>query len=286
MSSRPDYAALFFGAAALVAAITTLIHRLWGGFALPAQLTLLIMFPLVGLAGVQIAAERERTRHMASLMALVALGTAWVAIVMTARLLDIPFSALLLWPGTAFGLALAFSYGFHSVLAFSLVSLVVATASVFFAAGGVPWTVLFERLEPLAGAALLLTVMARHLAVAGEGFARTARLTALTLLLGVLLALASISGTSILAFAPATTLLVYQAAMLSACLVLLWRRLEASDQAGVNLVIAFLALFLLIRYVDWFWEALPASAFFLILAAGGSAGIALLRRLRARTEAA
>ena len=278
--------ASFFGAATLVAAITALIQRFWGGFTLPAQLTLLTMFPMVSLAGVQIAAERERTRYVASLMALVALGTAWVAIVMTARLLDIPFTALLLWPGTAFGLALAISYGFRWVLAFSLASLVVAIASVFFAAGGVPWTVLFQRLEPLGGAALLLTVMARHLAATGEDFERVARLTALTLMLGALLALASISGTSLLAYAPETSLIGYQAAMLVACLIALWRRLEAGDQAGVNLASAYLALFLLIRYADWFWEVLPAWAFFLILAAGAFASIAVLRRLRARLEAA
>ena len=278
--------ASFFGAATLVAAITALIQRFWGGFSLPAQLTLLTMFPLAALAGVQIAADRERTRYVASLMALVALGTAWVAIVMTARLLDVPFSALLMWPGTAFGLALAMSYGFRWVLVFSLASLAVAIASVFFAAGGVPWTVLFQRLEPLGGAALVLTVMARPLAGMGEGFERTARLTALTLLLGTLLVLASIRGTSLLAFAPETTQLAYQAVMLIACLVVLGRRVAAGDQAGVNVAAAFLALFLLIRYVDWFWDALPAWAFFLILAVGAFATIAVLRRLRARLETA
>ena len=74
--------------------------------------------------------------------------------------------------------------------------------------------------------------------------------------------------------------------MLIACLIVLWRRLEAGDQAGVNLATAFLALFLFIRYVDWFWEVLPAWAFFLILAAGAFASIAVLRRVRARLEAA
>jgi hypothetical protein len=284
--SRGLRLASFFGAVTLVAAITSLVQRFWGGFTLPTQVTLLTMFPLVSLAAVQIAAERERTRYVASLMALVAVGTAWVAIAMTARLLDIPFSALLLWPGTAFGLALAASYGFRWVLALSLVSLVVAVASVFFAAGGVPWPVLFERLEPLGGAALVLTVLARHFAPAGEGFEPTARLTALTLLLGTLLVLATVSGTSLLAFAPATALIGYQAAMLIGCLVALWRRLEAGDQAGVHLATAFLAVFLVIRYVDWFWEALPAWAFFLVLAAGAFASIAVLRRLRTRLEAA
>ena len=284
--SRGLRLASFFGAATLVAAITALIQRFWGGLTLPAQVTLLTMFPLVSIAGVQIAAERERTRYVASLMALVALGTAWVAILMTARLLDIPFSALLLWPGAAFGMALAMSYGFRWVLAFSLASLVVAVASVFFVSGGVPWTVLFERFEPLGGAALVLTVMAKHFAGAGEAFEETARLTALTMLLGTVLVLASVSGTSLLAFAPSTTLILYQAAMLAVCLIVLWRRLEAGDQAGVNLASAFLATFLFIRYVDWFWQAVPAWAFFLILAAGAFASIALLRRVRARLETA
>jgi hypothetical protein len=278
--------ASFFGAATLVAAITALIQRFWGGLTLPAQVTLLTMFPLVSLAGVQLAAERERTRYVASLMALVALGTAWVAIVMTARLLDLPMSALLLWPGAAFGLALAMSYGFRWVLAFSLVSVAVAIASVFFAAGGVPWTMLFQRLEPLGGAALVLTVMAKHFAGAGEAFEETARLTALTMLLGTLLVLASVSGTSLLAFAPSTSLMIYQAAMLVGCLIALWQRLAAGDQAGVNVASAFFAMFLLVRYVDWFWEALPAWAFFLVLAGGAFASIGLLRRVRGRVESA
>ena len=284
--SRGLRLASFFGAAALVAAITALVQRFWGGFTLPAQLTLLAMFPLLALAGVQLAADRERTRYVASLMALVAVGTAWLAIVMTARLLDIPFTALWLWPGTAFGLAVAMSYGFRWVLAFSLGSLAVAIASVFFAAGGVPWTVLFQRLEPLGGAAVVLTLSATHVAGTSAEFERTARLTTLTLLFGVLLALSSISGTSLLAFAPPTALIVYQGVMLLACLIVLWRRLGAGDQAGVTLAAAFLALFLVIRYVDWFWEALPAWAFFLILAAGAFASIMVLRRLRARLEAA
>jgi hypothetical protein len=284
--SRGLRLALFFGAATLLAAIAALIQRFWGGLTLPVQVTLLTMFPLVSIAGVQMAAERERTRDVGSLMALVALGTGWVAILMTARLLDIPFSALLLGPGVAFGMALAMSYGFRWVLAVSLAAMVVAVASVFFVSGGVPWTVLFERLEPLAGAALVLTVAAKHFAAAGEAFEETARLTALAMLLGTVLVLATVSGTSLLAFAPSTTLMIYQATMLVACLIVWWRRLAAGDQAGVTLASAFLATFLLIRYVDWFWEAVPAWAFFLMPAAGACASLALRRRVRARRETA
>jgi hypothetical protein len=282
--SRGLRLASFFGAATLVAAITSFISRFWGGLALPTQVTLLTMFPLVSLAAVQIAAERERTRYVAALFALVALGTAWVAIVLTADLLDLPFSALLLWPGTFFGLALALSYGFRLVLALSLGSLAVAVASVFFVAGGVPWPLLVERLEPLTGAGFLLVALARHLGPAGEGVEETTHATGLAIGLGGLLVLATADGTSLLAFAPSTTLLVYQALMLIVSLVVLSQRLRAGDRAGTAVATVALALFLFVRYVDWFWSRVPAWAFFLILAALAFASIAWLRRLRGRVE--
>lgn len=278
--SRGLRLASFFGAATLVAAITSFISRYWGGLGLPAQVTLLTMFPLVSLAAVQVAAERERTRYVAALFALVALGTAWVAIVLTADLLDLPFSALLLWPGTFFGLAVALSYGFRLVLALALGSLAVAVASVFFVAGGVPWPTLVERLEPLTGAGFLLVTMAPRLGPAGEGVEETTRITGLAIALGGLLALATAHGTSLLAFDPSTTLLVYQALMLIVSLAVLSQRLRAGDRAGTMVATVALALFLFIRYLDWFWSRVPAWAFFLILAVLAFASIAWLRRLR------
>lgn len=282
--SRGLRLASLFGAAALVAAITTLIDRVWWSLALPAQITLLCAFPLASLAGVQLAAERERTRYVAALFALVACGTAWVAIVQTAHLLGIPFSALLLWPGVGFGLALAVSYGFRWVLAISLAALSLAVASVFFAAGGVPWAAVVERLEPLTFTAFAMATLATYVAEAGEQFEGTTRLTGLVVGLCGLLVLASVRGTSLLAFDPDTALYVYQVVMLVVSIALLWRRLRAGDNAGASVVTAFLGVFLLVRYVDWFWDALPAWAFFLVLAATAFAGIGWLRRQRGRLE--
>ncbi|MCC7325173.1 MAG: hypothetical protein IT521_00020 [Burkholderiales bacterium] len=47
-----------------------------------------------------------------------------------------------------------------------------------------------------------------------------------------------------------------------------------------------LIVFLTVRYVDWFSERLPGWAFFLGLAAIAFGSIVLLRRQRARLEAA
>jgi hypothetical protein len=114
----------------------------------------------------------------------------------------------------------------------------------------------------------------------GEGFDDAARHTAITLGLGALLLLANVSGVSLLAYAPSTSLAIYQALFVPATLGLLWRTLRSGDTLGTNLVAAALALFLFVRYVDWFWDRLPAWAFFLVLAGVAFASIAALRRAR------
>ena len=106
------------------------------------------------------------------------MGLAWGVLIAGALQL------VLLWPAAAFGVAVAVSYGFRLVFALALAMSVIAVASVFFSAGGVPWPTLFERLEPLAGAAFVLLAVSRHAASLGQGFEEAARHTALVLLLG------------------------------------------------------------------------------------------------------
>jgi hypothetical protein len=283
--SRGLRLASLFGAATLLAAITSLVHRVWGGLALPAQVTLLTAFPLAALAGVHLAAERERTRYVAALFALVACGTAWFAIGMIARLLDLPFSELLLWPAAAFGIAVSVSYGFRLVFALSLVVFVAALSGVFFAAAGVPWPTLFERLEPLAGSSVVLLVLSRQAEQVYAGFGSAARHSGLALTLGSLLLLSNARGFSLFAFDPSTSFALYQSVFVVIAPVLLWRALRAGDGPGVTIVTVMLALFLVVRYVDWFWDRLPAWAFFLVMAAAAFASIWLLRRVRRRAGA-
>jgi hypothetical protein len=284
--SRGLRIASVLGAAALVAAVTTLVERVWGSLTLPAQVTLLTAFPMAALAGVHVAAERERTRYVAGLFALVACGTAWFAIGMAARLLDLPASELLLWPAAAFGFAVAASYGFRLVFALATALLIVAAASGFFGAAGVPWTVVFERLEPLVATAFVVVVLSRQVAAMGDGFDAAARLAAIMLGLGGLLVQSNVEGTSLLAFRAATSEAIYQVLFVPVSIWLLWRALRTEDTAEGTLVASMLALFLLIRYTDWFWGALPAWAFFLVLAGVAFGSIAVLRKVRRREERA
>src|SRR5690606_17939164 len=250
--SRGLRAASLFGACALVAAVALLANRWWGALSMPAQVSLLALFPMIGLYGVEAAARREKTLYVAGLFALAACGTAWLAIWMLPRLLDLPFSALLLWPGIFFGAAVALSYGFRAVV-----------AGAFCGAGGVPWTIAFERLEPMAVAAFAVALAAGRFARAGEGCDAVARATGLAIGLGALLVLASIPGTSLLPFAPSAACHVYQALMLLVALAWMAHGLARQDGPTFRIAAAFLAVFLFVRYADWFWERIPGWAFFL-----------------------
>lgn len=283
--SRGLGAASFFGACALVAAVALLVTRWWGGLSMPAQVTLLTLFPMTALGGIEVAARREKTLYVAGLFALAACGTAWVAVWMLPRLLDLPFSALLLWPGILFGAAVALSYGFRVVLALTLAALVLAMAGAFFGAGGVPWTVAVERLEPIAVVAFAIALAAPRFAGAGEGFEAVARATGLLIGLGALLVLASVPGSSLLPFSPSASCYVYQALMLLTTLAWMGYGMTRQDRQTFTIAAVFLAVFLFVRYVDWFWDLVPGWAFFLVLAGLAFASIALLRRWRRRLEA-
>jgi len=50
----------------------------------------------------------------------------------------------------------------------------------------------------------------------------------------------------------------------------------------VNASAVLLTVFLLTRFVDWFWEALPRYVFFLLLAAIAFGWLLIMRRIRAR----
>lgn len=282
--SRGLRAASFFGACALVAAVALLVTRWWGGLSMPAQVTLLTLFPMAALGGIEVAARREKTLYVAGLFALAACGTAWVAVWMLPRLLDLPFSALLFWPGIFFGAAVALSYGFRVVLALTLAALVLAMAGAFFGAGGVPWTVAFERLEPMAIVAFAIALAAPRCAGAGEGFEGAARATGLLIGLGALLVLASVPGSSLLPFSPSASRYVYQAMMLVATLAWMVYGMARQDRHTFTIAAILLAIFLFVRYVDWFWDLVPGWAFFLMLAGLAFASIGLLRRWRRRLE--
>jgi hypothetical protein len=275
----------FFGAVTLTAAIYSLVSHYWARLDLPLQATLLAAFPLMALVGVELSSRIERTLYIASLFAIVAYGSFWLALWELSDRLNIPLSAYLLWTGVIFGFALAIPYGFRIILAAALFTLAGTFAASFFQAAGTHWPLIVERVELLMIAAFSLLVLAIPLGRLDRSFAPVVRLVALGVGLACLLVLSAEGNTSLVPMRASVVEAIYQAIMLVVCVGVLVVSIRARWRETVKLASVMFALFLMTRYVDWFWDRLPAYVFFLVLAVLAFVWLLALRRIRARLVA-
>jgi hypothetical protein len=265
---RPSLAVLasVIGGVAAVAGLASFVETTWLGMTLPAQVTLLTAVPLLAMVAVQVFADRPGQRALAALCAVLAVGGAWVAVFTIAALLDLPDSPLLLWPPVCVGAAVALSHRFVWLAAFSVVGSTIAVASISFVAAGAPWATVFQRWEPFLMTAAAWLVLGPRMAPLGQRWVVMIRRTALGQLLLALLVLSGLEGTSLLPYAPSTTLLVYQGATLAGLVsAAVWQR-RLGDRIGVRMAGAALLVFLAGRYLDWRSDVVPAWLFFLAVA--------------------
>lgn len=275
----------FFGAVTLTAAIYSLVSHYWTRLDLPMQAALLAAFPLMALVGVELSSRMERTLYIASLFAIVAYGSFWLALWELSDRLNIPLSAYLLWSGVIFGFALAIPYGFRIILAASLFTLAGTIAASFLQAAGSHWPLIFERVELLMIASFSLLFLMVPLARLNRLFLPVVRLVAFGVGLSCLLMLSLYGNASLIPARSGTIEAVYQAVMLIVCVAVLVVSVRARWSDTVKLASVMFALFLMSRYFDWFWDRWPSYIFFLILAVLAFLWLLALRRIRARLVA-
>ena len=272
----------FFAAIALSAAIYSLVARYWGRIDLPLQATLLAAFPLMALVGTEFAARRERTLYVASIFALAAYGTFWLAAGALSWTLNVAPTPAMIWAGALFGFALALPYRFRIVLAIALLALILAPAASLLQSSGVPWDEAFRRPEPIAGAAFSLSLVAPRLRQLDRGFAPVTRLVAFGVGLLALLILSLSGAATLLPMSPTVAEIFYQVTMFVVSVVLIVLGIRRRWRETVALAAVMLTLFLLTRFMDWFWNLLPRYLFFLVLALLAFVWLWILRRVRAR----
>lgn len=280
--SRGMRLASFFAAVALTAAIYSLVARFWGRLDLPLQATLLCAFPLMSLVAVEFTAQRERTLYIASIFALVAYGTYWLAVFELSELLNMPVTPPAIWAGVLFGVSLAVPYGFRLILGVALFALLVALSGSVFQAAGMPWTIAAEHPEIVTASAFALALLANRLGHLYQPFAAVTRVVAYGAGLLGLLVLATAGRLSLLPLRSTVAELVYQALTVFVCIVLLFVAIRKQWIETVYVAAGATTVFMCMRFVDWFWDALPRFVFFLLLAAIAFAWLLMLRRVRGR----
>jgi hypothetical protein len=276
--------ASFLGAMALAASAVLYFRHIWGSISTAAQVAILAGAPLAGLGATDLAARRDRSGYFASLLALLTLACFVLDLSALGSTFDVTPSpgALLAWG--ALGVLLAYAYGLRLPLAAGIAALAVFLAAEAMRLAGLGWTHFGNRPETFLPAGLLLFALPFALAHRRRAdFPPVYRIAGLTAVLLPVLVLANHGGASflhVLHGGKSAIEIGYQIAgfLLAGGAVALGLRRRLADT--VNTASAFLAAFLVCKYVDWWWDWMPHYLFFLLAGATAVAILWTLKRLR------
>jgi uncharacterized membrane protein len=278
--------ASLLGAITLSAAVVLFFYRIWGVLTVPVQVAALVAMPLVMLAAVEVAAEREPTRYIAAVLSLIAAASFALNLSGMGTIFNMIPSPLILAVWAAFALAVAYAYGLQLLLAGGVIAGLGYVNSMVAVATGVEWTVSLARPEPL----LLLGPVAIALsfwrpAVKAEGFARTWRLVGVVALLLPLLFLSTWPEVFSYQLLPLGVLhAVYDVAGFVLPVGAVWLGIRRRWPETANIAGGFLVLFVYAKCFDWWWDAMPRYLFFLMLGGLAVGAMVVLARLRGRMK--
>jgi hypothetical protein len=268
-----------FGAAALTAAIVSFFYRIWGDLATWTQVAFLTIAPVAALAAMAAAARRERTLYVASLCAIVACGAFVLQTIALGALFNLPGSAHVLGSWAAFALAVALPFRFALPCVAGVGAAICYVAALVVSWQGAPWYEFGLRLETVMLPALVVyaawRVMPRELQPWTRG-------TALAFALGALLAMSTFEASSLLPWSRSVIDAAYQIVAVIAAMAVVALGVTTGREETLVAGALFTALFLIGRFVDWWWDWMPKYLFFLALAALAIAWLMLLGRLRRR----
>ena len=273
-------AASLLGAIALAAAAYTFVERFWWGLPAPAQVALLAAAPLLAVLGMEVAARRERTLYVTSVLGLVAVAFFVVDLDALGALFNVTPGpgAFLAW--AAFAGLLAHGYGLRLLLLVACACFTVFLAARVTEWMGGPWDWFVPRPESvLLPAAILLATGVVLPSLAGPALAPLYRLFGLAALLFSAFALSQ-GATSLLPWHPPATEVFYQVAFVLVAGLALRAGIRRGWPEVEAIATVFLVLFLLARFVDWCWDWMPRWLFFFALGALALGVLFALRRLR------
>jgi hypothetical protein len=269
--------ASFFGAATLTAAVVSFVYRVWGGIPTLGQVALLTAAPLIALAAMIVAGRVERTRYVAALLSIVACAAFVVQTLLIRQIFNVRDTPHVLGVWAAFALAVALPWRFALPFALGVAAVASYAAALLFWIAGVPWTEFMERPEAIMIVAAALIPLAARLPAE---LTSAGRAVLLALSLFALLVLSSTGRVSLMPFDDGIVKVGYElAAAVVACGVIGIGLRKAEDEIVV-IGSVFGAVFLIIRFIDWWWDWMPKYLFFLILASVALAWLWALRVAR------
>jgi hypothetical protein len=269
------------GAAALTGAVVLFFLEIWSALPSAAQIAIAGTAPLVALSGAVYASRVERTRYFTAILSFLALGCFVMNIAVLGTVLNSTPTSVPLLLCSTFALILAYRWDLGWMLAAGAVGLLAFFATTVVSLGGFPLDVSLQRpeilLAPAAGVFAASTLRTNE---NRSGFPAILRRVGLSAFLLVLIVLGEARGISFLPFSDTTVNGLYRLVAFATAAAAMWLGMRRGWSETLNLGALAFAVLLLLRYVDWWWEWMPAYLFFLIVAATAIGSLILLRRCR------
>jgi uncharacterized membrane protein len=272
--------ATLLGTIALSTAYGLFVSAYWGRLALALQLALVALPPILLVALTHVAAARERSGYVASLIATVAAIAFAVNLSTLGQLYNLPDSRSALLAGGAFAMLLAYGYG----LTLPLIVGIGGIGGWLWSLGAIPlglwWRDGFGVIEPL----LLVGALALAAPAWIRGppkFAPWWRgMGATALVLGLLLVESDGKVSAFWTTNRHTIETVYKLVGALVLTALVAWGIRRDQRLVTQIGSAGAVLYLFMRLVDWFWDLLPKWLFFLLVGAFALAVLLVLRRVR------
>ncbi len=276
--------ASMLGGLAICAALILFFTRYWGYLDTWMQLAIVIPAPLVFLYGAEWMAQRERTGYFTGLLALLALSSLVLNLVVVGNIFNITSTerALLAWG--VFSILLAYRYGLRLMLVLGVLLLVSYIAAAYTSWMGYRWLALYDRPELflLLGLGVFFAPFWIHHA-RNTGFPPLYRLLGALIVLLADLTLAEWGGSSWLPWRAASVERLYEILGLMLSAGTIWLGIRRNWNGLVNTGAVFFTILLFMRLFHWWWEWMPRYVFFAAIGALGIALVLVFKRVRGRT---
>lgn len=279
--------ATVLGAAALSAAWGFFVAAAWDDLGRTARLALVAIPPILLTFGTAIAARRETSGYVANIVGTVAAIALGVNLAAIGVLYDLPDSRRLFLAVGTFAMLLAYGHGLAMPLLIGIAGLGGWLWSLAAIPQGRWWDGVFGQLEFLALLGLGAMLMPAITRKGPPGFVMVWRTAGAIGVVSALLILGLSANASF--FDGANDDMVeasYQLLGGAAFTVMVWQGLVRDRIELVRAGTVGLALLLMFRMVDWFWDWIPKWLFFLVVGAIAFGALLLLRRLRRTARAA
>ena len=272
--------ATLLGTIALSAAYGFFVSSHWGALALPLQLALVTLPPLLLVPLVHVSAARERSGYVAALIAAVAVIAFAVNLGTLGQLFNLPDSRCALLAVGTFAMLLAYGYG----LTLPLIIGIGGVGGWLWTLGAIPlglwWRDGFSVIEPLLLVGLLALAVPSWIRGPVKFAPWWRGVGATALVAGLLMATTEGSLSVFAASDPRAIELGYKLLGAVALPALVMWGIRRDQRLVMQIGSAGAVLYLYMRLVDWFWDLVPKWLFFLLVGALALVILLVLRRLR------